>query len=96
MWAALQGRTEVAKTLVEGGANIEFKDSNGNTALMMAANRGRTETVKTLLALGANPYKVNTDGQTANEIAKMSGYPELEAMIKNEPYVKPAGRKRRK
>jgi len=81
MWAAMQGRTDVVVALAESGANMEFKDTNGNTALMLAANRGRTVTVKTMLKLGVSPLKKNKAGQTAADVARQSKYMELANLI---------------
>lgn len=96
MWAAMQGRTEVIQALAEGGANIEFRDTNGNTPLIMAANRGRDEAIKALLQLGANPFKTNKDGQTAADVAELSGYKDLSALLRGEePARRPVQKRRR-
>lgn len=43
------GRTEIVKALLSSGANPNFKNKKGQTALMLAAVNGHTETVKLLL-----------------------------------------------
>ncbi len=35
-WAANRGEVEMAKLLIEAGADVDYKDPNGHTALMMA------------------------------------------------------------
>lgn len=54
MKAARKGHTEVVKTLLENGANINAQDEDGETALIVAAQNGHTETVKILLENGAD------------------------------------------
>ena len=67
---------EQIKILVEGGADLDRQDNDGNTALMQAArdclDYGVTKpdqeaevALKTLIDLGANPNISNQDGQTA-------------------------------
>jgi ankyrin repeat protein len=63
--AAAQGNTAVVQQLLDKGANIESKDKNGYTALILAAVFNNTEVVKLLLARGANIEAKNNDGNTA-------------------------------
>jgi ankyrin repeat protein len=53
-FAAKEGRTETVKALLAGGADIDAKNKDGDTALMIATLLGHTETVKALLAEGAD------------------------------------------
>lgn len=41
------------RTLLEAGADKEAKNSQGNTALMIAAQKGKIEALKTLIGAGA-------------------------------------------
>ena len=43
MWAAIQGDVELAKWLVEQGADIKAKDADGKTALMLAQEMRRED-----------------------------------------------------
>ncbi len=52
--AAMFGKTEVAKALIEGGANVNLQNNQGSTALHSAAFLCRTEIVKMLLENGAD------------------------------------------
>ena len=63
--AAINGHTEIVKSLLAAGANINAKDEDDWTPLMQAAHNGHTETVKLLLKAGAtgaaDAAKVCTD-----------------------------------
>ena len=41
------------RTLLEAGADKEAKNSQGNTALMIAAQKGKIEALQTLIGAGA-------------------------------------------
>jgi hypothetical protein len=59
------GKTEIAKFLIENGADINFQNNEGSTALHTAAFFCRTEIVKELLKNGADTGIVNNAGATA-------------------------------
>ena len=65
--AALFGKTEMAKTLIEGGADLNFQNNDGSTALLTAAFFCRPEIVKLLLEHGADKSIKNKYGATAFE-----------------------------
>jgi len=58
--AAFEGRLEAVKCLIEGGANINFKDDRCETPLIYAIRGNRTEVFMELLRNGAD---VNIYGQ---------------------------------
>ncbi|MDR2192671.1 MAG: ankyrin repeat domain-containing protein [Endomicrobium sp.] len=62
------------KALVDEGADIEEKDAEGNTVLMVASKHSNAEPIKTLIALGANVNAKNDAGQTPLMIACANGY----------------------
>ncbi|HWK05013.1 MAG TPA: ankyrin repeat domain-containing protein [Puia sp.] len=66
--ASLFGRTEMAKALINAGADINFQNNDGSTALHTAAFFCRTDIVYLLLAAGANKTIRNKYGQTAYEL----------------------------
>ncbi|MDC4203075.1 MAG: ankyrin repeat domain-containing protein [Candidatus Manganitrophus sp.] len=49
MWAAISGQLEIARALVEGGADVRAKDRMGRTALVYAKERGFAEVVRMLM-----------------------------------------------
>jgi hypothetical protein len=65
--AAVFDKTEIALALIEGGADVNFKNNEGSTALHTAAFFCRTEIVKALLAKGAEKNIKNNAGSTAIE-----------------------------
>ena len=54
--------------LVEAGLDVNAKENNGYTPLMLAAMRGNNEAVRMLLSLGADASLKNNAGQTAAEL----------------------------
>jgi ankyrin repeat protein len=71
--AAEDGDIDTINTLLEQGANIEAKDNNGLTALMLAAQEGYTDTINALLERGANINEHN-DGKTVLMFAAENGH----------------------
>ena len=65
--ASLFGKTEIAKTLIDAGADLNFQNNDGSTALITASFFGRPEIVKMLLNKGADKTIKNKYGQTAFE-----------------------------
>jgi len=63
--AAVFGKTEIARALIEGGADVNFKNNEGSTALHSAAFLCRVEIVEMLLANGADKELLNNYGSTA-------------------------------
>ena len=66
--AAEKGSTSALKVLLDFGASIGARDSNGWTALHLAVYSGRTQCVEILLQRGANPLANNNDGKKASEV----------------------------
>ena len=70
--------------LIKDGANIEKKDTFGQTALIWASRYRRVEVVKTLLSRGAKVDEKDNDGDTALMWASANGHVEVvEALIEN-------------
>ena len=68
-FAALHNNVESAKALLNYGANINKKDSNGNTALHHAAISGHRNIVTLLLGRKADPCIRNKQGRTPYDLA---------------------------
>jgi len=63
--AVREGHSDVVAALIDKGANIEGKNKDGNTALLVATQEGKTDVVKLLLERGANLEAKDKDGKTA-------------------------------
>ena len=71
--AARRDNVEAAEALIECGANIEARDSLGETPLRRAVNCGQTGVAAVLLAKGANPHSVGSKGLTPLTAARGGG-----------------------
>ncbi|MCA1602455.1 MAG: ankyrin repeat domain-containing protein, partial [Acidobacteria bacterium] len=71
--AALEGRTEIIRALLEKGTDVNEKDDCGRTALMFAAINLHRDTVRTLLESGADVNVTANDGATALMLAACAG-----------------------
>ncbi|MFI4937741.1 MAG: ankyrin repeat domain-containing protein [Candidatus Berkiellales bacterium] len=71
--AANQGRLEHIKLLLDKGANINLKGSDGNTPLHAAISEKQVEAVKQLIEYGADLHAKNANGLTAFDQAKNLG-----------------------
>lgn len=69
---ARKGRTQEAEALLAKGADIEMKDRDGRTPLMLAAQYGRTATVQLLLSKGAQTGTRDKDGWNAYMLALLA------------------------
>jgi hypothetical protein len=60
--ACRKDQEQVAKLLIEGGANVNARDEMGNTPLMLAVGMGKVRLVRVLLAEGADVNAINSKG----------------------------------
>ncbi|GEM_PF-3418598 len=66
---------------LENGAEINFQDTDGSTALMHAAYMGRTESVRVLLARGADPNLKDKSGEIALNHARVCKRQEIVKLL---------------
>ena len=59
----------ILRMLLDYGANLEVKDSNMNTPLMLSVEKDYYQITELLLNYGANPNNVNINGNTSLHIA---------------------------
>ncbi|XP_063405881.1 ankyrin repeat domain-containing protein 17-like [Mytilus trossulus] len=69
----LNGHTEVAQLLLDNKADINSRDTYGQTALHSACQNGHTETVKILMEFGMNVNQKNKNGRTPLYVACKHG-----------------------
>jgi ankyrin repeat protein len=81
--AAKQGDLPRVKTLVADGADVNAKNSDGATALMVASETRNLEVVQSLLAKGADVNAKANDGQTAlfKAVSQRNNEDVVEALI---------------
>ena len=68
--AARRGHVLLAKTLLKAGANIEARDTKGETPLRRAVNCQQDPMVDFLLTEGANPFSRDKTGRTPIDSAR--------------------------
>jgi ankyrin repeat protein len=77
--AAMFGLEAIAQKVIDGGAEVDAKDSDGMTALHYAAKHGNEAVVKLLLKAKADVNNKGSDGGTALHYAARNGH---EAAVK--------------
>jgi ankyrin repeat protein len=77
MWAISETHANVARRLVERGADIRARSTGGYTPLLFAARVGDLESAKILLAAGADSNDKTPDGTSALVVAVVRGHTAL-------------------
>ena len=80
--AIARGHAAVARALIEGGANIEARNADGATPLIIAAFFGHEEIVRMLVHAGANLDAHNKMGYTALQVVESKWSPQIEGIYK--------------
>jgi truncated hemoglobin YjbI len=70
--AARRGNVDVIGALLDGGADIEARDSMGDTALRRAVNCNKVEAARLLLAQGADPHSKGSRALTPASAVRSS------------------------
>ncbi len=71
--------------LLDKGADVNAKASNGGTALMVASQNGHKVVVQSLLSKGAEVKAKTKDGRTASMIASQNGHKEIKELLAKGP-----------
>merc|ERR1712226_1579718 len=69
-FAAVQGRAEVLRVLINAKADPALPDGEGNTPLHIAADEGHARAAHVLLEMGANRRTANNFGRTPESNAQ--------------------------
>lgn len=73
MWGAFKGYDDVAKRLIAAGCDVNARNRQGQTALMMAAMFDRKVQVDMLKVAGATAAIADDKGRTAASVARDQG-----------------------
>ena len=79
--AAGRGDLAEVKRVIAGGAEINAKDHDGDTALMIASWKGHMEVVRELLGKGAEVSAKDDSGKTALMYAYRKDHQEVEELL---------------
>jgi ankyrin repeat protein len=83
--ATLMEKKEAAKALLDNGAEVDFRASDGRTPLILAAGKGNKDLVEVLLQAGADPSLTDQGGQTAQAVAAAKGYNDIVELLRHAP-----------
>lgn len=76
------GQIEIAKGLIDKGANINAVSGSGLTALLLAAAHNNAPIVGLLVEAGADTSAKTPDGKTAEDLAKRNGNATVVSLLK--------------
>ncbi len=79
--AAARNKVEAIAALLDGGCDVNSKDRDGYTPLMLAAMSGRNDCVRLLLIRRADPELVTWNDKTAAFLARERGHKDSAALI---------------
>lgn len=80
-WAASLGLAEMARLLIDNGADLDIRNNDGNTPLHWAAGEGRKELVVILIAHGADINARSKSGWTPLRWAEAQSQKEIARIL---------------
>ena len=81
MIACSAGRLDIARQLIESGADVNWTNENGSTCLLYAASRDRIPLADLLLSSGADVNRRDKQGATALHRAASRGHVEMVQLL---------------
>jgi len=88
IFAALEGKEDLVRSLVDQGAFVNHQNHNGETALYWSASQGYSSIVDLLIESGANMNISNLDGASPAHVAAANGHCEvLKKLVTNGAYI---------
>jgi ankyrin repeat protein len=87
--AAQTGVTDrdTARLLIDLGADLEFRDDNGDTPLMITIRQDNHRLATHLVNLGADVNTTGADGKSALDVAQELGFGELISLLQRQGAV---------
>lgn len=86
--AAFYNFSEVAKKLLNHGADINMTDERGRTALIISSYYGNLETVRVLMERGADPNIADKSNFTAKSYASKFNFLDIYILISGKENIK--------
>jgi ankyrin repeat protein len=83
--ATLMERKDAVKVLLDNGAEVDFRASDGRTPLILAASKGNKGIVELLLKAGADASLTDQSGQTAQAVAAAKGFNDIAELLRHAP-----------
>eukprot|EP00919_Chromeraceae_sp_WS-2016_P076936 GHVR01182052.1.p1 GENE.GHVR01182052.1~~GHVR01182052.1.p1 ORF type:complete len:116 (+),score=15.91 GHVR01182052.1:30-377(+) len=71
------GHTDIARLLIDKGADVNSRENDGYTPLIWASNRGHTDIARLLIDKGADVNSKDKDGTTPLISASEFGHTEI-------------------
>jgi ankyrin repeat protein len=78
---AMRGELEIAKELLDSGAEVNAQDKGFQTALMLAVYHNQDDLAQLLLSRGADPALKDENNRTALMMAKYYKYDKIVAIL---------------
>ena len=83
--ATLMEKKDAVKALLDNGAEVDFRASDGRTPLILAAGKGNKDLVEVLLQAGADASLTDQGRQTAQAVAAAKGYNDIAGLLLHAP-----------
>ena len=83
--ATLMERKDAVKVLLDNGAEVDFRASDGRTPLILAAGKGNKDIVELLLQAGADASLTDQGGETAQAVAAAKGFSDISELLRHAP-----------
>lgn len=80
-WAASLGLAEMARLLIDNGADLDIRNEDGDTPLHWAAGEGQKELVVILIAHGADTNARGKNGWTPLRLAEAQSQKEIARIL---------------
>ena len=93
MYAVDKGRVHIVKILLEHGAKVNIRDTNGRTALTYASGKGYDTITKDLLDAKADTNNLDNYGKTPLSYAVENDFQEIVKLLKASGAKLPEGLK---